>query len=192
MTHPNWCYTIGYEYQNGNIQQNDTDVKEAYRQLAKRNKELFEQIPVPVEFVSHDPYNNYYHMAKAVANTQKLQIFDGGSTPKYLSKDENLMGRAVHDWYGHLTHDCDFSPKGEFTKWYHMTDMYPDRVTQILFAEVVGQVSVVHYDGWENLEQRCISAPQSWIQEVCQHYDMPLPTGSDWHDSTNLGKLTPI
>lgn len=189
MTHPNWCETIGYEYQNGNIKQSDNEIEWSYRDLALTNRKLFEQIPVPVTFQSNDPYESYSDMANSVKNERQLRIFDGGDTPKYLSKRENLMGRAVHDWFGHLRHDCDFSPEGEFTKWYQMTDMYPDCVTQILFAEVVGQVSVVHHSGWENLTQKCIAAPKSWIQEVCNYYDKPLPSGSNYHDSYNLGKL---
>jgi hypothetical protein len=189
---PEWVNTVGYEYKNGNIQQNDKAVQSAYETLAQHNRELFESIPVPVVFQSQDPYEDYEDMAQTVAKEQQLRIFSGGSTPEYLSPQHNLMGRAVHDWYGHLAHDCDFTPKGEFTKWYHMSDMYPDSVTQILFAEVVGQVSVVNKYGWDMLEQRCIAAPSSWIKETCEYYNVPMPAGSNYHDSKNLGKLTPL
>jgi len=180
MTHPDWCDDIGESYVSGDYQHKpDTTRQFAYHELARVNNQLFDSIPVSVTFVSDDPYDDFTDMQESV--NDDLLIFSGGDTPEYLTHVENLQGRAVHDWYGHLSHGCDFSPEGEFTKWYRMVDFYPPHVTQLLFGEVVGQVAAIHHVGGFGYEQRPCIAPTAWVERVCQHYDKPVPEGAYYY-----------
>lgn len=182
MTHPNWCDEIGWRYVSGEYRQTpDTTRQFVFHELAHVNNQLFDSIPVTVNFVSDDPYDDFADMKEWVNRTDMLRIFSGGDTPQYLTNQENLIGRAVHDWFGHLSHDCDFSPEGEFTKWFNMVDFYPKHVTQLLFGEVVAQVAAVHHVGGFDYEQRPCVAPTSWIEQVCQHYDKPVPEGAYYY-----------
>jgi len=182
MTHPNWCDEIGESYVSGDWNQQPPDRQwYVHQTMADVNSQLFDNIPVTVRFVDSDPYLDYTDMKRSVDQTGVLQIFTGGDTPKYLTKQQNLEGRAVHDWYGHLSHDCDFSPKGEFTKWFGMVDHYPPHVTQLLFGEVVAQVAAIHHVGGFDYNQRPCIAPTSWIEQVCQYYDKPVPEGAYYY-----------
>ena len=182
MTYPNWCDEIGESYVSDGWEQQPSDIQRtAYSDMVRVNRDLFADIPVPVRYVSDDPYENYSHMQEQVPKDDMLLIFDGGDTPEHMSHEENLQGRAVHDWYGHLQHDCDFSPMGEFTKWYRMIDHYPQTVTQLLFGEVVGQVAAIHYvDGFDYQQRPCI-APSCWIEQVCRYYGKPVPEGAYYY-----------
>jgi hypothetical protein len=181
--HPPFVEPIARSYRTGGMYRPDTDtVRRAYRSMAQVNEDLFDRIPVDVHFTESDPYEDYEDMNESVYETGVLKIFSGGSEPEFLTRQQNLKGRAVHDWYGHLGHNCDFSVEGEVTKWYNMCDVYSPKVCQLLFAEVVGQVCVVHTIGSFDYEQRPILAPSSWIERVCDYYSLPVPDGYDYHD----------
>jgi len=178
--HPDWCEDIGESYVSGDFRQwyGDT-IQFVYHELARVNNQLFDSIPVDVHIVDSDPYDSFADMKESVSD--ELLIFSGGDTPRFLTHEENLKGRAVHDWYGHLSHDCDFSPEGEFTKWFRMVDFYPPHVTQLLFGEVVAQVAAVHHVGGFDYDQRPCIAPTEWVKQVCHHYDKPVPEGAYYY-----------
>jgi len=180
--HPQWCDDIGEAYVSESWQRQPYHVRSrAFREMADVNSQLFDSIPVDVTFVSDDPYSDYADMKQSVTKSDTLKIFSGGDVLRYMTQTENLKGRAVHDWYGHLSHDCDFSPEGEFTKWYRMVDHYPPNVTQVLFGEVVAQVAAVHHVGGFGYKQRPCIAPTCWIEQVCQHYDKAVPEGAYYY-----------
>lgn len=137
--------------------------KRAYSMIARVNHHYFEQIPVKVVFQSQDPYDSYSEMKHMVNKEGFLRVFNGGSEPEHMSKRANLEGRAVHDWFGHLSRDCDFSMKGEWQKYQHVKDRYPKWVRPLLFTEIVGQRAAVSYyeDGFadDNFEQKHAFAP---------------------------------
>jgi len=134
------------------------DNRDAYRDLAEYNREQFEAIPVDVHFTPDDPYPNHAEMVKDIENNQRMSIFSEGSHPVHMTKEENMKGRAVHDYFGHYMNDCDFSFEGEFEKWYNQREHVPDSAEDILFSEVVGQTALVHHleNGFEdpNFEQK--------------------------------------
>lgn len=179
MTHPDWCDTIGRNYVSGDwgIQSPDK-LRRAYGTYVTETTELYRDIPVPVEFQEQDPYDDYQDMKETVEQEGKLRVFTGGDTPAYLTHAQNLQGRAVHDWHGHLGFDVPFTPEGEFLKWWHMSNMYSTNVCQLLFAEVVGQVSAIHHVGGFDYSQTCTLAPTEAIERVCQYYDKPVPEGA--------------
>ena len=192
LEHPTWCDSIGRAYVNDDFvkysdqpttyRSDRSTVRKAYARMQRRNLNLFGSIDVPVRFVKNDPYDNYADMKASVEKEGVLFIFSGGSTPKNLSHTDNCIARAVHDWYGHLGFDVDFTLKGEFMKWYRMIDYYHPSITQLLFAEVVAQVAAVHCSGGFEYDQRDILAPSRWIESVCEYYDKPVPEGTYYHE----------
>jgi hypothetical protein len=148
-------------------------VKVAYERIATRVMELYRQIPIPVIWSEQDPYVDYEHMAKEVIRESKLRIYSGHLSHPCMTQADNFRYRAVHDYWGHLTHDTDFTPEGEYQKWLNMSPQFPvggtdHTISRILFGEVVGQVAAVHYldDGFESdrFQQRAFVAPKAWLQ----------------------------
>jgi hypothetical protein len=152
------------------------DIAQAYEQIATINGAWFELIPIEVVFQSDDPYDSYIDMKETVEREGKLRVFDGGSEPKYMSKQQNIKGRAVHDYFGHLDADCDFSMRGELSKWYHVKDRYPENCRSLLFTEIVGQrAAVSYYEGGfgdERFTQKAVRAPNWLIDLLCEFYNM--------------------
>ena len=181
---PQWTQNIGRAYTEGHPVKNEDNAayRNALDSMVSRNKELFADIPIPVKFQSEDPYSDFDDMQKTVEKEGILRIFSGGSPPEHMSIEENLQARAVHDWYGHLGYECDFTPKGEVTKWYMSEQLYDTEVTALLFAEVVAQVAAVHYVHGFTYQQRGMIAPSEWIESVCQHYDITPPEGTYYHE----------
>lgn len=170
------CQSIGREYVEHEFNSNQDCVRRAYRTMAHINEHLFSAIPVPVEFTKEDPYADYTDMKESVEKTGVFKVFAGGSGTKYLSHEENCKGRAVHDWYGHLEADCNFTFEGECRKWFHVCKVkgyYPKECHRVMLAEVVGQVAACHYlpDGFGDtrFRQRPIEAPQEWKDMVLEN-----------------------
>lgn len=142
-------------------------VSGVYSSIGSRCEILLRCIPVPVVFQSDDPYSDYQDMAETVAEEQQLRVYNQHTNHPEFSHDEQLAFRAVHDWFGHLEADVDFSPEGEFKKWDHMRKHFTQAQNRVMFAEVVGQTGMVHYldDGFESdrLTQRAFVAPDRWV-----------------------------
>jgi hypothetical protein len=112
-------------------------------------------------------------MKETVESENKLRVFNGGSDPKFMSKEQNVKGRAVHDYWGHLSADCNFSMRGELQKWHHVKDHYPKEAHSLLFTEIVGQRGAVsYYDGFgdERFVQKAVRSPQWLIDLVREFY----------------------
>lgn len=148
--------TVAENYLNSD----EEDLSSEYSQLGTYNEDRFEDIPVPVHFTEDDPYADAEELFEGIEEDEELYIFSGGSSPDGMTEEQNLKGRAVHDYFGHYMNHCDFSIEGEFTKWYNQKNDVPDGTEDLLFSEVVGQVALVHYleDGFEDsdYEQRAV------------------------------------
>lgn len=179
-TNLNWseneiAHQIGERYVEDKFPEEDQPlVERAYREIAKRTEILYDQIPVPVIWTDMDPYEDFGHMVDRIAADDELLVYTGGSVPRYLSHEENVKGRAVHDYFGHYRHFENFSVQGEFMKWYHTRHYYTgedpnmnNTIRHVLFTEIVAQTCAASYlDGGfddERFEQRPIIAPHSWI-----------------------------
>lgn len=141
-----------------------------FETLAERNRELFEAIPIQVEVQESDPYDSYRDMKESVAEEGVLRVFSGGEPHPFFTDREEVMARAVHDFWGHLYLDVDFSPRGEFTKWWYNRNLYPEDCEGVFFVEVVGQLGATHYlpESFESdrFEQKCFEPPEWWIDAM--------------------------
>lgn len=153
-------------------EQNSSDIETTYQQIATINEAWFDLIPIEVVFQNDDPYDSYIDMKETVENEGKLRVFDGGSEPKFMTKQQNIKGRAVHDYFGHLDADCDFSMRGELQKWQHVKDHYPKETHSLLFTEIVGQrAAVSYYDGFEDerFVQKAVRSP-TWLIDLVREF----------------------
>ena len=164
--------SIGNEYVNADRlpYEDSHKARILYGNIGAICRMLESKIPVPVEYQSNDPYSDYEDMAKTVAKEQKLRIYNQHTDHPFFTHEQQLAFRAVHDWYGHLSADVDFSPEGEYRKYLHMRKHFRPEENRVMFAEVVGQVGAVHYldDGFESdrYEQRAFVAPERWIEQM--------------------------
>lgn len=156
------------------LNRSEQDLTTEYELLGRYNEKRFEDIPVPVHFTEDDPYRDAQELFEGIESDEELYVFSGGSSPEGMTDEQNLKGRAVHDYFGHYMNECDFSLEGEFTKWYNQKDEVPEGAEDLLFAEVVGQVCLVHYldDGFEDddFEQRSVVIDESLRDGVVDYF----------------------
>lgn len=161
---------VGTQY----LEKQEQDLSSEYGALGEYNENRFEDIPVDVEFTSEDPYKNAEEMFSDIEENGRLKIFSGGSSPEGMTEEQNLKGRAVHDYFGHYQNQCDFSLEGEFTKWYNQKEEVPEESEALYFSEVVGQTALVHYvdGGFEDpdFEQRSVIIDESLRDEVVDYF----------------------
>lgn len=160
------------------LEKQEQDLSSEYRALGRYNETRFNDIPVPVHFTEDDPYSSAKELFEGIETDEELYIFSGGSSPEGMTDEQNLKGRAVHDYFGHYENQCDFSVEGEFTKWYNQKADVPDGTEELLFSEVVGQVCLVHYleDGFsdERFEQRSVLIDEEIRDGVVDYFTKGL------------------
>lgn len=142
----------------------------AFTVMRDINAAMFAEIPVDVKFQEEDPYRSYEHMRREVEETDILRVFNGGDPHPLWGNNAEIVGRAVHDWYGHLELDVPFTVEGEYQKWKHARDHYPAYCDRVLFTEVIGQLGAAYYleDGFgdDRFEQKVFPAPNRWIEDM--------------------------
>lgn len=155
------------------LEKPEQDLEQEYELLGEYNRQRFEEIPVDVYFNESDPYSCAEEMFDDIENNERLVIFSGGSHPEHLTEEENLKGRAVHDYFGHYGNRVDFSFEGEYKKWEAQRSDVPDGCESVLFAEVVGQTALVHYleDSFEDdrFEQRSVVIDEELQNAVVEY-----------------------
>ena len=128
----------------------DQSVVPSYKALMVSTKRLFKQLQskLKVEFVDYDPYESREQMNNEVKETGVLKITKLFNEHPLYTKEENLMLRAVHDYYTHIIANQDFGLKGELRAYNTHAKLAPPAALPALFTEVVGQVSyaIVHGD----------------------------------------------
>jgi hypothetical protein len=143
------------------------DTIDAYEELAQRHEILYEQIDVPVLWTHNDPYTDADEMMRRVEEDDEFLVFAGGSHADHMTVEQNIKGRAVHDYFGHIRFSVDFSVEGEYGKWKHAKQFYPPETRRVLFTEIVGQRCAAAYldDAYTDpaFEQRAAPAPARWV-----------------------------
>lgn len=161
---------IGREYvETPTFPGEDSDeIATLYGQVAQRHEILYEQIPIPVIWTHDDPYSSAGELFERVDADGELLVFAGGSKPKYMTQEQNVKGRAAHDYFGHLRFRVDFSIEGEFLKWHNAKQFYPPETHRLLFTEIVGQRCAAGFldggFGSPRFTQRSFEAPENWIE----------------------------
>lgn len=117
--------------------------------LNESNKRMFKilQSKYRVEFTEEDPYPDAKTMKEQVERTKVLKIWSGESSHPYFSVQDNLIFRAVHDYYTHILTDVSFGLRGEYKAYNTHCKILPPMARPALFTEVIGQVSYQHVTG---------------------------------------------
>ncbi len=71
-----------------------------------------------------------------------LRVFTGGEPHPLLTREENNIFRAVHDYFGHYVTRSGFGPKGETVAWLSHRAMFSIVARPALDVETIGQVAV--------------------------------------------------
>lgn len=174
----------------------DETVVESYKALIESIKKMFEQAfycdelglkpkkerlrsaKVNVEFVEYDPYETRDEMASDVRDNNLLRISKLFNEHIIFNEVENLMLRAVHDYYTHIIANQDFGLRGELKAYNTHARLAPKAALPALFTEIVGQVcyAIVHGTTDENGLFTANFAPQ----KVCK---------LDGFDYRNVGEV---
>ncbi len=158
---------LGRNYIEGNYSsENSERVKEHFRIIAEVNAELFDLIPFEVIFTEEDMYQSAREMRERVVAENTIYIYKGGIEHPFLTPEENLKGRAVHDVFAHLVCGCPFSFKGELNAYYEQRNYYPREVWATLFAEIPMQTAAFYYANGYDFPQRAIEATQTEMNLV--------------------------
>jgi hypothetical protein len=165
-------HRIGEEYlhRTQGIEENTEFIKDAFIEINRINRELFDLIPYQVRFTSRDIYKSAAHMRERVQRDGFIYIYDGWGGHPFLTQEENNIGRAVHDVWSHLVCGCPFSFEGELTAYYEQRKHYPEWTWDVLFAEIVGQTCAYYSNNQSHdFNQRAIAAPSKWrlLADVC-------------------------
>lgn len=150
-----------------NVAQNE-DLKKEFDLIKKINAELFDAIPFPVIFTDVDPYENAEQMRERVKSEKVIYIYTEYSGHPYLTKEENSVGRAVHDVYAHLVCGCPFSFQGEYNAYLEQRKHYPEEVWSVLFAEIPMQTSAFFYNKSFDYDQKTFQAPECFMKVMEQ------------------------
>lgn len=125
----------------------------AYAAFRREVVRQFEGLPVvalPWE-AEGQPYANSQELFTDLEENGRLFVFTGGEEHPYLSRDETVKFRAVHDYYGHFLGRFQFGPRGEFRAWKAHCVMFSEEARPALTAETLGQSCWVNFGPFRHL-----------------------------------------
>ena len=151
-----------------NREENTEEIAAHFRQIAAVSSSLFEKIPYEVVFTEEDHYKSAKDMREKVTASGIIYIFSGNNDHPFLSPEENVKGRAVHDVFAHMVCGCPFSFQGELNAYYEQRKHYPKETWATLFAEIPMQTAAFYYNGksFEGIVQRGIKATETEMNLV--------------------------
>jgi predicted GNAT family acetyltransferase len=173
---------------------NNPAVKKAYDSLIADVKEQWnhaqKDLGIKFEGSEKDPYDSYEAVKKDVDENKRLKIFTGGNPlpadhplaaidPK-TGLSYNTMFRGVHDLYGHLAGNNDFSEAGEAGATNSHRQMMSKDSVPALLNETEGQVSQFFHG-----KDKGNFPPQN-ATTVPEH----LLNGNGWHDIAGKSATT--
>lgn len=146
-------------------------VQEAFAEINRVNRELFDFIPYKVVFTEKDMYVSAKEMRRRVQEEGVIYIYSGWGGHPLLTQEENNIGRAVHDVFAHLVCGCPFTFEGEYTAYLEQRKWYPEWTWDVLFAEIPAQTAAYYVNGGHDFDQRAIAAPKHWM-DIAKHLEL--------------------
>lgn len=119
---PETCHAIAREFEALPFKDEDQLVRDAYDALADEIGYQFDLLSDYYEIDYYGdgdpiPYKDSADMMEDVRKNRHLWVYTGGVPHAYLSNEDNLKFRAVHDLFGHAAHGFSFGPRGEENAW---------------------------------------------------------------------------
>lgn len=135
---------LAKRYEAAKSDENNPAVRAAYRAFIGECFEQFKQIPALVIFTETDPYANSAEMFADIERG-RLHVFTGGAPHPLMTKKENSVFRAVHDYFGHFLGRNNFSATGEVKAWERHSKMFSALARRAMDTETIGQVAVYYF-----------------------------------------------
>lgn len=122
----------------------DSTVVHHWKALNQADYNLFKRLQskIKVDFVNGEPYNNAQEMSNDVKQNKHLSISKDNNEHPIFSPQDNLVFRAVHDYFAHVIVGAPFGGRGEIKAYNTHCKLFPKEAVPALFTEVVGQASV--------------------------------------------------
>lgn len=135
---------LAAKYEAAQSNENDAETRRVYALFVKECEAQFSKIPCKVIFTESDPYQNSAEMFADV-DAGRLHVYTGGEKHPLLTKRENSIFRAVHDYFGHYATRGNFKPAGEFKAWLNHSAMFTPDARRALDTETIAQVAVYFF-----------------------------------------------
>lgn len=135
---------LAKRYERAKSDEQNPVVRAAYGAFIGECAEQFGRLPVRVIFTESDPYQTSKEMFADIERGF-LHVFTGGAVHPLMTKHENSVFRAVHDFFGHYQTRGNFKPAGEFAAWLNHSAMFSPLARRALDTETIAQVAVYFY-----------------------------------------------
>ena len=142
--------------------------------------EQYRGLPVRVETWQSQgqPYATSSEMFADLDTNGRLYVYTGGEEHPFLSRDENVMLRAVHDFYGHFLGRFSFGPRGEVLAWRVHCLMFSEEAKPAVTAETLGQNCWFEFGPFRHLprplrpfaEQKASLLPEALWRPIESHF----------------------
>lgn len=153
----------------------------AYRAFADQVEDQFRQMvdvdKITVQFQPEDPYPDHSAMIYDVDTHRRLKIYSTADDQAHplLTREQNNMFRAVHDFYGHhgagFGASVSFSRHGEEAAWVRHSQMFDGLAQRAMTSETRGQNSAFIWinGGRQFPEQKAILLPD-WVSRIPERW----------------------
>lgn len=157
-----------------------TLARAAYRSFAEQVWRQAEQMPVRIAFCREDPYYGFADLDESFAmlcsdiesGTLRVWHTPEDQSHPLLSRDENSLFRAVHDYYGHYLTGRGFDRHGEEAAWVRHSQMFTGLGRRAMTTETRGQTSALCWvlKGTDKFPpQKAVLLPD-WVSEIPEQY----------------------
>lgn len=126
----------------------DPDTRAAYQAFVIETREQYNAIRrAGVEIIptTKDPYPNSAAMMADVRDHKRLRVFAGSAEHPLMTNEQNVMFRAVHDFFAHSAEGFQFGPRGEINAAIKHSQMYGPDARRAMLTETHGQNSFVNF-----------------------------------------------
>ncbi len=149
------------------------DVKKSYHALVTETRRQARFIPVKILETKLDPYTapggaDSRLMFADIRTNDRLRVFSGSAEHPLMTEKDNILFRAVHDYFGHNAAGNSFSYQGETNAYATHREMYGALAGRALLTETLGQNSYYNTFGQYAPQKAALLAPG---------LDLPRPSG---------------
>lgn len=161
----------------------DEDARPAYAAFVDETDAQYGAIVasgiVDIQPTLDDPYRSSAEMFEDVERG-RLLVYAGDADHPFMTDEQNVRFRAVHDLFAHAAERNQFGPKGELNAAIRHAAMYTPLARRALLAETHGQNSWVNYHpkaaanrerpGTVYAEQKASLLPEPIVREFEERY----------------------
>ena len=102
-------------------------------------KKLIEK-KIKIVYTDYDPYPDAITMRKMVMKENIMKVWDGFKPHPYFNEEQQLIWRAVHDYFTHILAKENFDLRGELKAYNTHSRLAPKSALPALFTEIPGIV----------------------------------------------------